>query len=310
MPIPVLPHDVISIMSSRMMRVHHYLWHTTRNMWLRYDEPTKNELSSLGWEPPRPSQDKNGNWIPDNNSGEDFFFMHREMIKTANDILKKVGQTDYLEVTGWETLPTPNDPDYPVPPAWITNNKGLDKYLAEVKGIEYFQKIQQWEKKFRDPIILKENTLGWLGTNVESTIHNIMHMRWCAEITQLRPDNEEKPYPDIIDRKWDVINYNWLGDVYSSHVNPIFWKIHGWVDNCVNIWAQSNNISQDSIPWKGKWSGPMQMATHHNMTQHDFLMMPTLKHEIHMSRHEYLNDLEKALAIVQKSGKFCHFYDR
>lgn len=309
MAIPVLPKDVIDIMSSRMMRIHHYLWHETRNMWLRYDEQTKKNLRSLGWEPPRPSKDALGHWIPDNDSGEDFFFMHREMIKTVNNILDKIGQNDYPRVTGWGMIPPPNDLDYPVPPAWLTGIIEVDENLVKVKGDSYFKEIQQWERKFRDQTILKENTLGWLGANIENTIHNSMHMRWCSKLSELRPDNDSNPSPDIIDRKWDNPIYNWLGDTYSSHVNPVFWKIHGWVDDCVTVWANANKISQDNIKWKGNWNGPMQVAAKHDMALYDFMMIPTDNKNIHMSRHNHMEDLEKALSIVQQSGMFFHFYN-
>jgi hypothetical protein len=29
---------------------------------------------------------------------------------------------------------------------------------------------------------------------------------------------------------------DWLGTFFSSHVNPIFWKLHGWVDDLIDRW--------------------------------------------------------------------------
>ena len=52
---PQLPNEVIDEMTKRHHRFHHFLWHEVRNNWLNYDIATKNELTNLGWEPPRPA---------------------------------------------------------------------------------------------------------------------------------------------------------------------------------------------------------------------------------------------------------------
>ncbi|MGW4103666.1 hypothetical protein [Streptomyces sp. NPDC004976] len=60
-----------------------------------------------------------------------------------------------------------------------------------------------------------------------------------------------------VDPKWDDSAYNWLGDTYSSHVNPLFWKLHGWVDARIDDWMAANNL-QGPVPWSfdPPWSGP------------------------------------------------------
>jgi hypothetical protein len=37
-------------------------------------------------------------------------------------------------------------------------------------------------------------------------------------------------------------------------VNNVFWKLHGWVDERIDRWAEANNV--DEIEWTGTWEGP------------------------------------------------------
>jgi len=165
--------------------------------------------------------------ILDNFSGEDFLFMHHEMIGTINQTLS--GDPTYPKVVGWAQLPRPNDADYPVPPDWATGDAQLDTYLRTVKSDQAFDnQFVPWERGYTDPARLRQMSLGELGARIEFTIHNQMHMRWCSEpvATGMRPDVEPVA-PDTIDMKWDVPEYNWLGDTYASHVHSTFWKLHG-----------------------------------------------------------------------------------
>ncbi len=54
--------------------------------------------------------------LRDNDSGEDFFYMHRQMIVMVNQVLAQVVDPNYPAVQGWPALPPPGDVDYPVPP--------------------------------------------------------------------------------------------------------------------------------------------------------------------------------------------------
>jgi hypothetical protein len=66
------------------------------------------------------------------------------------------------------------------------------------------------------------------------------------------------------DWKFDDPGYNWLADPYGAAVNPVFWKIHGYVDAVIDRWLSANgfeNISKDCTgiekcyQWKGMWTG-------------------------------------------------------
>jgi hypothetical protein len=66
------------------------------------------------------------------------------------------------------------------------------------------------------------------------------------------------------DQKWDAPSNDYLGDFHSSHVNPIFWKLHGWVDDCIGVWQAAHDAAHPGqvelrevrgIPWyaPGPW---------------------------------------------------------
>ena len=55
-PVP-LPVSLTLRFANRAYRMHHYLWHQTRNSWTRYPESTRAELTRLGWAPLRVHQD-------------------------------------------------------------------------------------------------------------------------------------------------------------------------------------------------------------------------------------------------------------
>jgi len=105
------------MMAQREMRMHHYLWHTVRDTWLFLDKATRDKIRGLGWEPPRPALKPSGQSrspIYDNDSGEDFFFMHRQMIASVNAVAATLNDPRFPKVEGWPQLPLPNDVDYPV----------------------------------------------------------------------------------------------------------------------------------------------------------------------------------------------------
>ena len=98
-----------------------------------YDTETKNILRNPGWEPSRPAI-KNDSTTPsvcwpilDNFSGEDFLFMHREMIRNINQILIQVQDPQYPKIEGWEQIPRPGDLDYRVPPFWTQD---VEKFFS------------------------------------------------------------------------------------------------------------------------------------------------------------------------------------
>ena len=306
-----LPISVVRMMAQRARRMHHYLFHQTRNMWHFWDEGTKNAITQLGWEPPRPAREPNGTGgrrtVLNNDSGEDFLYMHRQMISGVNMKLAEIGDPNYPKIEGWQSLPKPNDTDFPVPPAWDTGDNDFNTFLQSVKSDTYFQQnFESWESTYTDTSVLSSMSLGELGARLEFSIHNMMHMRWCREM-DLRPDVDPTT-PEQIDPMWDVETNNWLGDTYSSHVHPIFWKLHGWIDDRIDDWMAANGLT-GNIPWKGTWVGKMPP---HPVPEslHATLVAPLgiTKNKVH-EMHDHVSEMEKVAKIILRSGKLCHFYD-
>jgi hypothetical protein len=252
-------------MAARAARQHHYLWHQVRNMWLAYDDATRAALRQRGWEPPRPSQGPPPDraLLLDNGSGEDFLYMHREMIGAVNRVLAEVADPKYPRVEGWPQVPPPGDTEYPVPPAWETGNPRLDESLVEVKSDDAYEGMTEWETALKDPVRLRQWSLGRLGALVEYTVHNQMHMRWAAE-SEIRPDVDPTA-SNSISEQWDRPSYNWLGDPYSSHVNSVFWKIHGWVDARIDDWMSANGHTGE-VPWSTARRGSVRCRKGTNTT--------------------------------------------
>jgi hypothetical protein len=306
---PELPQGVIDMMAERAHRMHHYLWHTVRNGWLRFSAQTQQQITALGWKPPRPAlrpkPDGSTEPILHNASGEDFFYMHRGMIAAVNKKLSEIGDAAYPKLEGWPAPPGPTDPDWPVPSTYSLKDAKTDASIAECKSDAFFAgKMTDWMRAYTDPATLRRMSLGELGSRVESTIHNRMHMRWSVKPARRRPDVDPAA-PDAINTSWDDPAYNWLGDTYSAHVNPTFWKLHGWVDRCIDGWMQANN-NQGPVTWTGTWVGPMPddapaKSVFAHMRKHDNMHGP--HHLDHM-----INMLAVA-KVLRSSGVACHFYD-
>jgi hypothetical protein len=165
----------------------------------------------------------------------------------------------------------------------------------------------KWENDYTDAGKLSKWSLGELGSRIEFTIHNQMHMRWCSEPAQtgMRPDIDVA-HPERIDVKWDDVSYDWLGDTYSSHVNSVFWKIHGWVDSRIEDWKSANNVTGE-IVWKGKWVGKAMTDPHPDSFLSVFATV--VGHDHHGTTHGSLQEMEKVVAVIARGGRFCHFYD-
>lgn len=241
-----LPEQVINIIAQRSQRFHHYLWHRVRNSWLQLTEGEQRSVRHINplWVPERPALDRMRRPNRENGSGEDFLFMTRQMIAMVNNILAQVDDRDDRRVKGWERVPGPDDPNYPVP---SFQGSGLE----EVKTREYYEQYMAgWDSLYRQPVYLRSVTLGQLGSDIEFTIYNDAHMRWAAPShVGYRPTTA---IMGDIDRRWDSPAYDYLGDTYSSLVNPIFWKLNGWVSDRVEDWKRANGIMGE-IEWE-RWS--------------------------------------------------------
>lgn len=240
----------------------------------------------MSLEPPRPSVDRNKNMIENNKSGEDFLFMHRQMIIHVNNMLSEIQDPSYSKVEGWKTIPSPRDTDYPVP-IWdtapdIIKNRKTDAY--------YDNFIVGWENDYTDPGMRSQSTLGQLGSKLEYTIHNAMHLRWASDPIISRPP-VLPTNADSIDSRWDSPSYDFLADTYSSRVNHIFWKLHGWIDDRIGDRMKAHKITE--VPWSVQWDKNM-------MPQHTIVHVPHLTARMDEATEENINRMANVAKILSK----------
>ena len=269
--------EAITMLSDRVHRLRHTVWHTVRGDWYS-DNMTaadRDRLKQLGWNLADPPIRPNGVLDLTNGAGEDFLFMHRRMIGMVNGVYD---QADKPRPIGWTQLPSANSPQHaykeasdPADPTVKTyvydpNNSGamvppptdsfLEQVLNPVTGtinpFFRFNKsprgltnlIRNLATSLRNPRVLSQLTLGAYGNLIEFTVHNWMHMRWATA----QPRDPQTGNPLVrsdydIHEKWDIPEYDYLGDFHSSHVNPIFWKLHGWVDDCITAWQAAHDAA-------------------------------------------------------------------
>lgn len=304
------------MMAKREHRMHHWLWHEVRNGWHDYPKDVQTKLDDLGWRPPRPLMDEAGRPNLRSHAGEDFLYMHRQMIADVNTVLSRVGDPDYKRIEGWTVVPPPGDPDYPVPPAWF--NPLMASFLPRLRRIKsdtyYYKRFVYWQRLFTDPAFLRRVSLGKLGVLIELTIHNMMHLRWGAPPGSTFPYPESPTEGETIPPEWDDPRYDFLVETYSSHVNPIFWKLHGWIDDRVEDWRLVNGAAKDDF-WNGTWVG--RMPDHHEPSAQDSPSPVStassettdgsgqgvhLKIEQPRAAEQHLTQLEEAVGLIQRSG--------
>jgi hypothetical protein len=252
-----LPQQAVATLSKRVYRMHHFLWHELRDHWLTYTEEARTRIRELGWEPPRPAADERAVEIVANDSGVDFFYLHCELNGFINWILAELGDATFPRIEGWAAMPGPDDPDFPVPPAWFSPEylPVSNAFIARSKTDDFFERrFRYWERLCTDAAFLKQLSLGELGTAVEATLHDAVRSRWAAPPAAVRPD-PPAPGEPIYDG-WDEPRYDFLRDPYAMHVNPIYWKFYGWVADRVEDWKIANGVSGRDF-WTATWVGKM-----------------------------------------------------
>lgn len=258
-------------------RLFHQLWHASRDKWHHLDEAQRNALRGVGWQPgPLDAErDARGRHKDRNASGIDFLFMHRRMLAKARSL---------QDLPSWQRLPPPAVPlEYDragfiryfenadgcsVPPAWVAVDD--DEYSQWLHGLKsadaYHGNFQVWESQYQDPAYLAKLTLGQFGSELELGLHDWLHMRW-ASVTR-DPSNgaplmTDRNYADFAPR-WFLRENDFLGDPFSSHVNPVFWCFHGWIDDRIEDWFRAHERFHPGevrraevlgMPWfaRGRW---------------------------------------------------------
>jgi hypothetical protein len=290
--------------------------------WKILKDIDKEKISDLGWGLDRPPFTVDRALDLTNGAGEDFLFMHRKMIAMVKDKyasegvpyikswkvlpLPTVHQFFYSEEEDPQNSGkkiyrfNPSESGYMIPPAYFistgTQNEKQDldslQSLKFMKSPNYFTAIMRnLERQFTNTRYLSSLSLGALGNLLEFVIHNPMHMRWSSApidpTTGKQPIHSETGKPTgradyDFDERWDNPKYDYLGDFYSSHVNPVFWRLHGWVDDRIEDWFNAHEAAHPGeieryeykgISWfkPGKWvqvSNPFYWPEGHNHSHH------------------------------------------
>ena len=258
-------------------RLFHQVWHATRDKWHTLSEDKRNALRGLGWQPgPRDKErDARGVHKDRNGSGIDFFFMHRHMLGTARSM---------MDLPSWQFFPLPqpelirdrqgfaryfdNHDGTALPPTWLAaEDDEYTQWVSDLKTAETYQSnFEVWESQYRDPQYLSKLTLGQFGSEVELGLHDWLHMRWASVP---RDPSNGQPVPmardlDDFAARWFAPENDFLGDPFSSHVNPVFWHFHGWIDDRIEDWfraherfhpGQVTRLEVNGVKWfaPGRW---------------------------------------------------------
>lgn len=249
-----------NVMATREHRLHHALWHAVRGGMSASDQKTLEAKFGDSWakaNPLCPTPQDNFLSSTYNPAGEDFLFMHHEMIGMLRTELIAANLPC---ISGWTHVPTPAEWALP------------DKVTSGPKSPQTLRLLQTWDQKFRDPVWLKAHSLSQVGWALEYSVHNNLHMRYATDKAPKGFDQDGAPinldgsYP--ANWTYDDPKYNWLADPYGAAVNPTFWKIHGYVDSIVDAWLKANDfdtIATDCMgaarcyQWKGQWTGELTL---------------------------------------------------
>ncbi len=283
--------EAVSMLAERAHRLRHTVWHTLRGDWHspKMTDLDRSRLQSLGWYLSDPPFHLDGSLDIANGAGEDFFYMHRRMIRMLHNVYDAARKP---RPTSWIELPDPGAAQYVYMEMPDTKNPELkvfildpehsgvmvppptQEFLEQVGGVPFFRfnktsrgltnLMRNLASNLRNPRVLSQLSLGAYGNLVEFTVHNWMHMRWAS--LSRNPDTGASEVRDDYDitARWDVPTNDYLGDFHSSHVNPLFWKLHGWVDDCIGAWFAAHEAAHPSqvrpqevrgIPWfaQGSW---------------------------------------------------------
>jgi len=267
--------DAIDMLASRHHRLRHTVWHTLRSDWFStaMTDNDRDYIRSLGWGLDDPPFTPNQTLNLANGAGEDFLFMHRRMILMVRTVYQSAGKEP---PQGWSAIPGPISPQYAyaeVDDPKTPGNKiyqydatrsgfltppAIDDFLAQfgdsaptfhfIKSNRFYsvimRNLDQW---LRRRTILAQLSLAAYGNLLEMTIHNWMHMRWAS--VPHDPVSGQVGSRDSydVDTKWDDPKNDYLGDFHSSHVNPIFWRLHGWVDNRIDDWFSAQEAVRPGV---------------------------------------------------------------
>lgn len=250
---PLQP-DLLEWLVAPAHRLYHQLWHASRDRWHSLPKDKRHSLRGLGWQPGPLDKERGarGRRKHRNGSGVDFLFMHRHMLGQARALQPSL--------VSWPRMPLPpsyiehdrqaflryydNHDGCSVPPAWISaGDQEFTELLHGLKSNEgFYSNFQVWESQYQDPEYLARMTLGEFGSEIELGLHDWLHMRYASvarDPSNGMPVMEARLSSDFAGRWFEAQN-DFLSDPFSSHVNPVFWGFHGWIDDRIEDWFRAH----------------------------------------------------------------------
>jgi hypothetical protein len=220
----------------------HSEWHEIR-AWEFVSPQRRTELLATGNVPMNLAEYQMGSRL----GGENFLFMHREMIKMLQAGLTKRGLDC---VAPWTALPaTIYDSQWPVPDAvsGVGDLQIINSVFSGVKTEERDIANYNWTGS-------SLNDLGYRAELGSNAMHGPLHWLYQKRPLQCKSGRDVSPTCDDLVTTW------------AAAVNPHFWKLHGFIDNLVAYWMTANQISEISTEcksrpgcyqWSGTWVGGM-----------------------------------------------------
>lgn len=175
-------------------------------------------------------------------AGENFFYMHRMMIKMVQFELAMQGKDC---VAPWLQLPAKiDDPVWPVPHDYSKPDRA-EKDQARLES------LHKLVAKFQNDEYLKSVSLNTLGRAIEPTLHLYLH-EFYSSSGGCTTESKAQGFCDD------------LGPVETSPLNKHFWKLHGLMDDLLGRWLKAHNYSEISnncegrsacYQWQATWVG-------------------------------------------------------
>jgi hypothetical protein len=222
------------VMATRPHRLWHFLWHGLPGAWAGSSQEFKKFFKELSPE-----------WVPPKSvRGVDFVYMHHRMVGVLFQKFKEKGLPC---IKPWIKIPGPTE----WPPVPAGGPGPMYTSYSDLKGLQ---------EKFLSKKFLQGKPLDYVGEELRKSLHNKMHVYWAGEM----PAQYEKCALDeermmesalVTSSPCDDPNFDYLGLTDSSQVNPIFYKLHGLVEQVMVEWALANGFSAGVEDEAGKGCG-------------------------------------------------------
>lgn len=175
-------------------------------------------------------------------AGENFFYMHRLMIKMVQLELAAANLPCFAP---WSDLPTSvDDAKWPVP-------KKFNSPDARTRAVQKLEAMRAQLARFRNPQLLSKISLNRLGEIIEPRLHLELHAFYQSNPV-CSPEGRRQGFCD------DLV------PVQTSPLNKHFWKLHGLIDGLIGDWLKAHGHREIAVKcdgragcyeWQGTWIG-------------------------------------------------------